>query len=110
MNEDKLTIVDTTIGEGPELEPGQYATMHYTLFLEGSDKVIQSSKDYGQPFTTAIGVGQVIKGWDEGVPGMKVGGVRRLTIHPDWAYGEQGAGDIPPHATLVFVVELLGIK
>jgi len=106
----ELKIEDLKIGEGVEVKSGDVVSIHYRgTFLDG--KVFDSSYDRGQPFETKIGIGQVIKGWDEGVVGMKVGGKRKLTIPPDKAYGEQGIpGDIPPNSTLVFEVELLGIK
>jgi FKBP-type peptidyl-prolyl cis-trans isomerase len=85
-------------------------SVHYTGWLENGTK-FDSSKDRGTPFSFALGGGQVIRGWDEGVAGMKIGGKRRLTIPADLGYGASGAGGvIPPNATLVFEVELLGVK
>jgi len=107
---EKLKIEDITIGTGSEVKTGDTVVMHYSGTLEDGTK-FDSSYDRGEPFETQIGVGQVIKGWDEGVPGMKVGGKRKLTIPSELAYGERGAGNvIPPFATLIFEVELLQIK
>lgn len=106
----KLEITDLKVGTGAEVKSGDIVSIHYTgTFLDG--KKFDSSVDRGQPFETAIGVGQVIKGWDQGVVGMKVGGKRKLTIPYALAYGEAGIpGAIPPKSTLVFDVELLNIK
>ena len=109
-----LKIVDTKVGEGATPATGQNCVMHYTGWLyEGGAKgqKFDSSVDRGQPFTFAIGTGQVIKGWDEGVATMKVGGKRTLIIPPELGYGARGAGGvIPPNATLIFDVELLGVE
>lgn len=106
----KLKIEDLKGGEGKEAKSGDSVVMHYKGTLVDGTK-FDSSYDRGEPFTTQIGVGQVIKGWDLGVPGMKIGGKRKLTIPPDLAYGERGAGAvIGPNATLIFEVELLDIK
>jgi peptidylprolyl isomerase len=105
----KLIIEDIKAGEGREIKSGDTVVIHYTGTLENGTK-FDSSVDRGQPFTTQIGVGQVIKGWDEGVPGMKVGGKRKLVIPPDLAYGDRAIGSIPPNSTLIFEVELLEIK
>ena len=104
-----LEITDVTIGEGDPVEAGDTITVHYHgTLLDGT--VFDSSWDRGQPFTTAIGVGQVIAGWDEGMVGMRVGGRRILVIPSDLAYGESGSGgQIPPDAPLVFVVDLLSV-
>ena len=105
-----LKYTDTKVGTGAEAKAGQTAVVHYTGFLTNGTK-FDSSKDRGQPFTFRLGGGQVIKGWDEGVQGMKVGGARKLTIPANLGYGAQGAGGvIPPNATLVFDVELLDLK
>ena len=105
-----LKYVDRLVGGGASPSPGKQVTVHYTGTLENGKK-FDSSVDRGQPFTFAIGTGQVIKGWDEGVQGMKVGGKRKLTIPSNLGYGARGAGGlIPPHATLVFDVELLGVQ
>ncbi len=106
----KLIIEDIKIGEGREVKSGDTVVMHYRGTLVDGTK-FDSSYDRNQPFTTQIGVGQVIKGWDQGVPGMKIGGKRKLTVPADLGYGERGAGEvIPPDATLIFEVELLDIK
>lgn len=106
----KLKIEDIKVGEGREVKQGDTVVMHYTGTLSDGTK-FDSSYDRDQPFETKIGVSQVITGWDQGIPGMKVGGKRRLTIPPELGYGQQGAGSvIPPNATLIFDVELLDIK
>src|SRR4051812_42682655 len=106
----KLQIEDVVVGNGVEAVKGKTVSVHYTGWLTDGKK-FDSSKDRGQPFTFPLGGGRVIKGWDEGVAGMKVGGVRRLTIPPQLGYGASGAGGvIPPNATLVFEVELLDVK
>lgn len=104
-----LIIEDIALGEGDAAASGQDVTVHYTGWLTDGKK-FDSSKDRNDPFVFALGGRQVIAGWDEGVQGMKVGGVRKLTIPPQLGYGARGAGGvIPPNATLVFEVELLGV-
>jgi FKBP-type peptidyl-prolyl cis-trans isomerase len=106
-----LQITDDVIGSGALAEKGKKISVHYTGTLYPSGEKFDSSVDRGQPFEFTLGVGQVIKGWDEGFAGMKVGGKRTLIIPPDMAYGASGAGGaIPPNATLKFEVELLGVK
>lgn len=104
-----LKYVDQTVGSGNTPAPGKEVTVHYTGTLPDGTK-FDSSVDRGQPFTFKIGVGQVIKGWDEGVMSMKVGGKRKLVIPPELGYGARKAGQIPPNSTLHFDVELLGVK
>jgi peptidylprolyl isomerase/FKBP-type peptidyl-prolyl cis-trans isomerase FkpA len=105
-----LIITDLVVGTGDEAVKGQAVDVHYTGWLTSGAK-FDSSKDHGEPFTFILGGGQVIRGWDEGVQGMKVGGTRKLTIPPSLGYGSRGAGGvIPPNATLVFEVELLGVR
>ena len=105
-----LTYLDQTIGTGEPAVAGQTATVHYTGWLENGNK-FDSSVDRGQPFSFPLGAGRVIKGWDEGVVGMKVGGKRKLTIPASLGYGTGGVGGvIPPNATLIFDVELLEIR
>lgn len=108
---------DTVVGEGATAESGQNVSVHYTgwVFDEKADDKrgtkFDSSVDRGSPFDFPLGAGRVIKGWDEGVVGMKIGGKRTLTIPPEMGYGAAGAGGvIPPNATLIFDVELLSIK
>ena len=104
-----LTIEDVVVGDGAAAASGQQVTVHYTGWLTNGTK-FDSSKDRNDPFVFPLGAGRVIKGWDEGVQGMKVGGKRKLTIPPALGYGARGAGGvIPPNATLVFEVELLGV-
>jgi len=105
-----LIIEDLTVGEGEIATSGQRVTVHYTGWLQDGEK-FDSSKDRDDPFEFALGAGRVIKGWDEGVQGMKVGGSRKLIVPPALGYGARGAGGvIPPNATLVFEVELLDIE
>ncbi|TDR70733.1 FKBP-type peptidyl-prolyl cis-trans isomerase [Paludibacterium purpuratum] len=105
----ELIIEDIAVGEGEEATPGKEVTVHYTGWLLDGAK-FDSSKDRFQPFTFPLGAGHVIKGWDQGVVGMKVGGVRKLTIPAELGYGARGAGGvIPPNAVLVFEVELLQV-
>jgi len=104
-----LSIDEIAIGEGAHAIVGKCVTVHYTGWLTDGTK-FDSSKDRNDPFVFGLGQGQVIRGWDEGVQGMKVGGKRKLTIPPALGYGARGAGGvIPPNATLVFEVELLGV-
>jgi FKBP-type peptidyl-prolyl cis-trans isomerase FkpA len=109
-----LILDDKIAGQGEEARAGQQVSVHYTgWLLYGSERgrKFDSSKDRREPFAFSLGAGQVIKGWDEGVQGMKVGGTRVLTIPPGLAYGARGAGGvIPPNATLIFEVELLAIE
>ena len=112
-----VAITDLKEGSGPAVTAGQAAVVHYTgwLYAAGAPdhmgQKFDSSRDHGQPFTFRIGAGEVIAGWDQGVAGMKVGGQRRLVIPPELGYGARGAGGvIPPGATLLFDVELVGIQ
>ena len=109
-----LQYDDTKVGDGAEATAGQHVTVHYTGWLRNDDgstgAKFDSSKDRNDPFQFSLGAGQVIKGWDEGVQGMKVGGARRLTIPASLGYGARGAGGaIPPNAILIFDVELLAV-
>ena len=104
-----LVYEEIVVGEGEVATAGHHVTVHYTGWLTNGTK-FDSSKDRNDPFVFGLGQGQVIRGWDEGVAGMKVGGTRKLTIPPELGYGTRGAGGvIPPNATLVFEVELLGV-
>ena len=110
MTDSGLKFEDTKVGDGAVASQGQTVSVHYTGWLENGTK-FDSSKDRNEPFEFKLGAGQVIRGWDEGVAGMKIGGVRRLTIPPQLGYGDRGAGGvIPPKATLIFEVELLGTR
>jgi FKBP-type peptidyl-prolyl cis-trans isomerase FkpA len=104
-----LIIEEVVVGSGAAAAAGQKVKVHYTGWLTNGTK-FDSSKDRNDPFVFPLGEGRVIKGWDEGVQGMKIGGKRKLTIPPALGYGARGAGGvIPPNATLVFEVELLGV-
>lgn len=112
-----LVMTDVTMGAGAEAVAGNKVSVHYTGWLydesaaDNKGMKFDSSRDRGQPFEFPLGAGRVIKGWDQGVAGMKVGGQRTLTIPPDLGYGSRGAGGlIPPNATLVFDVELLNVR
>lgn len=105
----KLQVVDEKIGTGTAVKKGDTVDINYVGTLANGTK-FDASADHGGPFTTQIGVGQVIKGWDEGINGMKVGGKRKLVIPPSLGYGNQATGSIPPNSTLIFQVELVGIK
>lgn len=106
----ELKIVDVKVGTGAVATPGELVRVHYTGWLEDGTK-FDSSVDRNQPFEFPLGAGYVIQGWDKGVDGMRVGGIRRLFIPDQYGYGSRGAGDvIPPNATLIFEVQLLGVK
>src|ERR671936_21169 len=108
--ESGLKYTDVKVGTGREAQPGDTATVHYTGWLMDGKK-FDSSVDRNEPFSFRVGAGQVIRGWDEGVAGMKIGGERLLIIPPALGYGARGAGGaIPPNATLKFEVELLGLR
>jgi FKBP-type peptidyl-prolyl cis-trans isomerase FkpA len=105
-----LTIEDTVIGEGATASAGHDVIVHYAGWLADGTQ-FDSSKEKNDPFEFTLGKSEVMAGWEEGLPGMKVGGTRKLTIPPALAYGEAGAGDtIPPNATLTFEVELLSVS
>ena len=106
----ELEIEDQIVGDGDEAVAGQTVEVHYTGWLTDGTK-FDSSLDRDQTFSFKLGGGQVIAGWDQGVAGMKIGGARKLTIPPELGYGDRGAGGvIPPGATLVFKVELIGLS
>jgi FKBP-type peptidyl-prolyl cis-trans isomerase len=105
----QLVVLDLVVGTGPVAEVGDTVTVHYVgRFTDGTQ--FDSSYDRGEPYPFTVGAGQVIAGWDQGVPGMRVGGTRRLTIPPHLAYGDLGRGVIPPDTTLTFDIELLSIE
>jgi len=105
-----LRYIDEQVGAGAGVQGGQNVSVHYTGWTTDGKK-FDSSRDRGQPFSFAVGAGQVIKGWDEGVGSMKIGGKRRLIVPPDLGYGSRGAGGvIPPNATLIFDVEALDAR
>ena len=106
-----LAYTEMKVGTGTEAKTGKRVHVHYTGWLQSNNQKFDSSLDRGQPFVFELGKGMVIKGWDEGVVGMKEGGKRKLVIPPDLGYGAQGAGGvIPPNATLVFEVELIKVE
>ncbi|MCY1011572.1 FKBP-type peptidyl-prolyl cis-trans isomerase [Nannocystis pusilla] len=108
---EELQIEDIVVGTGETAEPGKQVSVHYTGWLVEGGKKFDSSLDRGRPFNFQLGAGDVIKGWDQGVVGMKVGGKRRLTIPQHLGYGRRGFSDvIPPRADLLFEVELLAVK
>lgn len=116
--EPTVLVTDVVAGIGDEALPGMVVIVHYTGWLydpaatEHRGREFDSSRGRGQPFSFHLGAGRVIRGWEQGIPGMKVGGTRRLVIPPDLAYGPRGAGNgvIPPNATLLFEVELLAVE
>lgn len=103
-----LGIQDLAVGSGAVVAVGDSATVHYVGTLQNGT-VFDSSRSRNQPFTFRVGAGQVIAGWDRGVPGMRIGGRRRLTVPPSLGYGSQAVGSIPPNSTLIFEIELLSI-
>ena len=109
-----LQFTDSVVGDGDEATSGQFVTVHYTgwLYEDGEQGAkFDSSRDRDEPFEFPLGGGRVIRGWDEGVQGMKIGGQRTLIIPPELGYGARGAGGvIPPHATLKFDVELIAVE
>ncbi len=110
MSGQDLQVEEIVVGTGAEAQAGSTVSVHYTGWLTNGTK-FDSSVDRGTPFSFPLGGGRVIKGWDQGVAGMRIGGKRKLTIPSHLAYGDRGAaGVIPPGATLVFEVELLGIR
>ncbi|TXR56650.1 FKBP-type peptidyl-prolyl cis-trans isomerase [Quadrisphaera setariae] len=107
----ELVITDITVGDGPEATPGSTVTTHYVGVTHSTGEQFDASWDRGEPLSFRVGVGQVIKGWDQGLLGMRVGGRRRLEIPSDQAYGKRGAGGvIGPDEALVFVVDLVGVR
>ena len=107
----QLELEDITVGEGEEAKSGSLVEVHYVGVSWKSGKQFDASWDRGDTFKFGLGKGQVIRGWDEGVAGMKVGGRRKITIPPDMAYGKRGAGGvIGPDETLIFVVDLIGVR
>jgi FKBP-type peptidyl-prolyl cis-trans isomerase FkpA len=114
MTASGLQYEEITVGSGEEAKAGDHVSVHYTGWLQNADGTagskFDSSKDRNEPFEFPLGAGHVNKGWDEGVQGMKIGGIRKLIIPSALGYGARGAGGaIPPHATLIFEVELLGV-
>ena len=104
-----LKVEDLKVGTGAEAKAGQSVSVHYVGTLTDGKK-FDSSRDRGEPFSFRLGAGQVIKGWDQGVAGMKIGGLRKLTIPSHLAYGERGFSSlIPPNSTLIFEVELMSV-
>lgn len=106
---DGLKYADLVVGDGPEATSGKEVSVHYTGWLQNGTK-FDSSLDRGQPYDLQLGAGQVIKGWDEGLQGMKVGGKRQLIIPPELGYGSADQGVIPPNSTLIFEVQLIDVR
>jgi len=107
----QLELEDLEVGDGDEATPGSIVEVHYAGVAWSTGNEFDASWNRGETFKFGLGKGQVIKGWDEGVAGMRVGGRRRITIPPDMAYGKRGAGGvIGPDETLVFVVDLVGVR
>jgi peptidylprolyl isomerase len=107
----ELVIEDITVGDGPEARAGQTVDVHYVGVAHSTGQEFDASYNRGQSFSFPLGAGHVIGGWDQGVQGMKVGGRRRLTVPPHLGYGARGAGGaIKPNETLIFVVDLLGVR
>ena len=111
QDEDKgeLIIEDLVVGQGVEAKEGNVITVNYTGWLENETQFDSSLSPGRDPLLITLGAGQVIQGWDEGIPGMKVGGKRRLTIPPHLGYGNQAVGAIPANSTLIFEIDLLGV-
>ena len=109
MPQTGFVVKEVAVGNGLLAEPGDVLTVHYVGTLSDG-RVFDSSLDRNTPFSFTLGIGQVIRGWDEGLSGMRVGGKRLLVIAPDYGYGEQGVGTIPPNSTLTFEVELLDVE
>ena len=106
-----LEVTDLTAGDGAEAEPGKTVVVHYVGVAHSTGEEFDASYNRGEPLTFRLGAGQVISGWDQGVAGMKVGGRRRLVIPPHLAYGDRGAGGvIKPGETLIFVVDIVGVR
>jgi FKBP-type peptidyl-prolyl cis-trans isomerase len=105
----QLKVEDVKVGAGAVAVAGKTVTAHYTGTLTDGTK-FDSSKDRGRPFSFKLGAGQVIRGWDEGLVGMREGGIRKLTIPPHMGYGDRAAGKIPPNSTLLFEIELLKVE
>lgn len=108
-NNNGVIINDVLVGQGVEVKTGDLVSVNYILALSDGT-VVQNSKDFGQPFKFTLGAGEVIPGWEQGFAGMKVGGVRIITIPPELAYGANQSGPIPPNSTLVFTIELLDVS
>jgi len=109
MSENSLTVQEVSVGTGAVAEAGDVLTVHYVGTLTDG-RVFDSSRDTNTPFDFTLGMGSVIRGWDEGLVGMRVGGKRMLIIPPSYGYGAQGVGTIPPNSTLIFEVELLNVQ
>lgn len=114
-NQVPFSSTDITVGTGAEAMNGQTVSTNYTGWLYDESApdnkgAVFDSTDGGAPFSFVLGAGSVIQGWDQGVPGMRVGGTRRLVIPPSLAYGSQGRGSIPPNSTLIFEIELVGVQ
>ena len=108
-NKEELIIEDLVVGQGVEAKEGNVITVNYTGWLENGTQFDSSLSPDRDPLVITLGAGQVIQGWDEGIPGMKVGGKRRLTIPPHLGYGNQAVGEIPANSTLIFEIDLLGV-